>query len=59
VGVIKPHLPFVAPKKYWDPYDPQQIELADNPFKPKGAPALAMHSFGELRYYSDIAKQAR
>ena len=57
VGFIKPHLPFVAPKKYWDLYDPQQIELADNPVKPKGAPALAMHSFGELRYYSDMPKR--
>ena len=57
VGFIKPHLPFVAPKKYWDLYDPNEIELADNPFKPKGAPALAMHGFGELRYYSDVVKK--
>lgn len=57
VGFIKPHLPFVAPKKYWDLYDPAQIELAKNPSKPKGAPALAMHGFGELRYYSDIVKR--
>ena len=57
VGFIKPHLPFVAPKKYWDLYDPREIALADNPLKPQGAPALAMHSFGELRYYSDVAKQ--
>ncbi len=57
VGFIKPHLPFVAPKKYWDLYDPKQIELAGTPLKPKGAPTLAMHSFGELRYYGDIAKR--
>ena len=57
VGFIKPHLPFVAPKKYWGLYAPEQIELAGNPFRPKGAPALAMHSFGELRYYSDIPGQ--
>ena len=55
VGFIRPHLPFIAPKKYWDLYDENEIRLADNPFKPKGAPALAMHNFGELRYYSDIA----
>lgn len=55
VGFLKPHLPFVAPKKYWDLYDPKQIRLAENPFRPKGAPALAMTNFGELRYYSDIA----
>ena len=57
VGFIRPHLPFVAPKKYWDLYDPQEIELADNPTKPEGAPAVAMHNFGELRYYSDMPKQ--
>jgi arylsulfatase A-like enzyme len=57
VGFIKPHLPFVAPKKYWEMYDPRRIELADNPSRPQGAPAVAMHNFGELRYYSDVPKQ--
>ena len=57
VGFLKPHLPFVAPKRYWDLYDPKEIKLAGNPDKPQGAPALATHPFGELRYYSDIAKQ--
>ena len=57
VGFIRPHLPFIAPKKYWDLYDPKQIKLADNPLRPKGAPDLAMHNFGELRYYSDITKR--
>jgi arylsulfatase A-like enzyme len=54
VGFIRPHLPFVAPQRYWDLYDPTQIELADNPSKPSGAPDLAMHSWGELRTYHDI-----
>ncbi len=25
VGFLKPHLPFIAPKKYWDLYEPDQI----------------------------------
>jgi arylsulfatase A-like enzyme len=49
VGFTKPHLPFNAPKKYWDLYDRESIELADNPFIPKGAPVEAMHEWNELR----------
>jgi iduronate 2-sulfatase len=55
-GFTKPHLPFNAPKKYWDLYDPDKLELADNPYKPKGAPQNAMHNWGELRGYVDIPK---
>ncbi|MCA9051179.1 MAG: sulfatase [Planctomycetaceae bacterium] len=54
VGFIRPHLPFVAPKKYWDLYDPEKISLAPNPFLPKGAPPYAITSGGELRNYHGI-----
>ena len=53
-GYLRPHLPFNSPKKYWDLYDPIQLNLAPNPFRPKGAPAAAMHNFGELRKYAWI-----
>ena len=56
VGFHKPHLPFVAPKKYWDLYEPTAIKLADNPFAPKGAPKIALTNWGEMRAYSDIPK---
>lgn len=52
VGFIRPHLPFVSPKKYWDLYDPAKIELAPNPYPPKGAPDYAVTSFSELRSYA-------
>jgi iduronate 2-sulfatase len=54
VGFIKPHLPFIAPKKYWDLYDPAKIELAPNKFRAKGAPEYAILPGGELRNYDGI-----
>jgi len=56
VGFHKPHLPFVAPKKYWDLYDPDEIDLADNPFVPKDAPSVGMHCSFELRVRHGIPK---
>ena len=54
VGFVKPHLPFVAPKKYWDLYAPKSIQLAPNPFRPKGAPEYAILEGDEMRMYHDI-----
>ncbi len=56
-GFLKPHLPFVAPKRYWDLYDPESIELADNPFAPQDAPSYALSNWGELRAYHGMPKQ--
>ncbi len=53
-GFIKPHLPFTAPKKYWDLYDRKQFHLPDRQTLPDGAPKFAGHNSGELRSYSDI-----
>ena len=57
VGIVKPHLPFNAPKKYWDLYKRSEIKPADNPFAPKGAPAIAMTNWGELRNYVGVPKK--
>ncbi len=54
VGFLKPHLPFNAPQKYWDMYDFDSIELPDYMQKPKDAPDVCMHNFGELRSYNDV-----
>jgi arylsulfatase A-like enzyme len=54
VGFIRPHLPFVSPKKYWDLYDPAPIQLAPNKFRPKQAPDYAVLPGGELRNYHGI-----
>jgi len=57
VGFVKPHLPFNAPKKYWDLYDAEKITLPENSVFPKSAPKRANHKWGELRYYKDIPKK--
>ncbi len=57
LGFLKPHLPFNAPKKYWDLYKREEIDLADNPFRPKGCPDAALHNWGELRAYEGIPKK--
>ncbi|HIJ53587.1 MAG TPA: sulfatase [Planctomycetes bacterium] len=59
LGFFKPHLPFNAPKRYWDLYKREKIDLADNPFRPKGAPDAALHNWGELRAYEGIPKKGR
>jgi arylsulfatase A-like enzyme len=56
VGFVKPHLPFVAPKKYWDLYREEQFRPAANPEPPKGAPAFHPHTSGELRAYHGVPK---
>ncbi len=54
VGFLKPHLPFVAPQKYWDLYDFESIQIPDNYHAPKDAPKGAVHTSGELRAYASI-----
>ena len=56
VGYKKPHLPFNAPKRYWDLYDPQEIEMADNPYMPRDVSRYFEYNFGELRNYAGIPK---
>jgi arylsulfatase A-like enzyme len=48
VGYLKPHLPFVAPKKYWDLYDRASLKLPSPAAFPRGAPAVALTGNSEL-----------
>ncbi len=54
VGFLKPHLPFVAPKKYWDLYDPQTIPVPSTDKLPEGAPSFVGHTNGELHNYPGV-----
>lgn len=59
VGFIKPHSPYIAPKKYFDLYERSEIELANDQEWPKGAPSLAGHGSGEKRRYTDQPKKGK
>jgi arylsulfatase A-like enzyme len=54
VGFLKPHLPFVAPKKYWDLYDPAAIPAPAIDHLPAGAPEFAGHNNSELHNYPGV-----
>lgn len=56
LGFHKPHLPFNAPKRYWDMYDADVLPLAANPFAPSGSNEFTLTDFGELRGYFGIPK---
>ncbi len=48
VGFWKPHLPFNAPKKYWDLYDRDAIDLPKDRQPPANVPTLALHDSREM-----------
>lgn len=54
VGFHKPHLPFVAPKKYWDLYKRDQFHIASYQQKAENSPDIAYHQSTELKQYTDI-----
>ena len=56
LGFKKPHLDFVAPKKYWDLYDRNDIKLAGRANGPKGGSKVGLHASFELRTRHGIPK---
>lgn len=56
VGYHKPHLNWVAPKKYWDLFDRNDIPLSTQNERPVSSTALALHPSFELRVRSGIPK---
>lgn len=56
VGLSKPHLPFNAPKKYWDLYNKDDFKVPSRE-KPEGMYRLALSKWGELKGYYGIPKE--
>jgi len=55
VGFKKPHTPFIAPKKYWDMYNINDIEIAPYQKLPEGTTDIAMNNDNsEVKNYDDV-----
>ncbi len=54
LGFTKPHLPFCAPRKYWQLYDRESLPLAQYTEPPTGAPSYAGKMLGELNQYKPV-----
>ncbi len=57
VGFSKPHLPFVAPKKYWDMYPKESITLSELTKRPDNSFKYAIRTGGELSNYALMPKK--
>ncbi len=58
VGLHKPHLPHVAPKRFFDLYDETKISLPDCPSIPVGFPTEMWFACNEALSYPDWHKDA-
>lgn len=54
VGIIKPHLPFGAPKKYYDKYQGVELPEIKHPKKPERR--TTWHGSGEFKKYNSWGK---
>jgi arylsulfatase A-like enzyme len=59
IGFVNPHVPWVAPKKYHDLYDPADIEIPDNRYPPKDAPPYAATSGADFYWYGNVPKDRK
>jgi len=53
-GFARPHLPFSAPKKYWDLHDPKKLPLPTHENLPKESPKVAGKRGGEISNYKPV-----
>jgi len=56
-GFHKPHSPFVAPQRYWDLYDRDEVPLATNPFPPENSPSFSSQGARYLRSFAAMPEE--
>jgi iduronate 2-sulfatase len=53
-GFARPHLPFSAPKKYWDMHDPDTLPMPEVESLPIDSPSVAHKRGGEITNYKPV-----
>lgn len=53
-GFARPHLPFSAPQKYWDRFDPMTLPFPSHEELPRNAPNVAGKRGGEITNYRPV-----
>lgn len=58
-GFVRPHLPFSAPKKYWDMYDPSKLPMPKFEGFPADAARIGLKIDGEIANYKPVERGKR
>jgi iduronate 2-sulfatase len=56
-GFVRPHLPFSAPKKYWELHDPSKLPVPVFEKLPAGSPEVAHKRGGEISAYKPVPEK--
>lgn len=54
MGYIRPHLAWIAPKKYWDMHDPAKLPVVIDQSVTPETPPYALSNSYELTHYADL-----
>ena len=54
MGYIRPHLAWIAPKKYWDLHDPATLPVVTNETVTANTPPYALSNSYEMTHYVDL-----